>query len=62
MEAHPEVALFGNDHLLMVVRIILERGFWLSAAGIGASFAMLFQLNDQIVSRTFDPDEALRTG
>ena len=55
VEAHPTVDLFGRD--LAVLEIILERIFWLAAAGIGASFAMLFQLNDQIVSRTFDPDE-----
>jgi hypothetical protein len=54
-DAHPSVSLFGSD--LPVVEIILERVFWLAAAGIGASFAMLFQLNDQIVNRTFDPDE-----
>jgi hypothetical protein len=45
------------NHTMMIVKIILERVFWLAAAGIGASFAMLFQLNDQIVNRTFDPDE-----
>lgn len=54
-EAHPSVALFGSD--MPAVEIILERVFWLAAAGIGASFAMLFQLNDQILNRTFDPDE-----
>lgn len=56
VEAHPDITLF-NGHRYLVVRIILERVFWLSAAGIGASFAMLFQLNDQIVNRTYDPDE-----
>ena len=45
------------SHVMLVVKIILSRVFWLAAAGIGASFAMLFQLNDQIVNRTFDPDE-----
>lgn len=65
VEAHPEVNLThladpdGEDrHGLLIIRIILERVFWLSAAGIGASFAMLFQINDQIISRTYDPDEA----
>jgi hypothetical protein len=43
---------------LLVVKIVLERVFWLAAAGIGASFAMLFSLNDQIVTRTYDPDES----
>lgn len=56
VDAHPTVEVFGRD--LLVVEIILERVFWLAAAGIGASFAMLFQLNEQIVNRTFDPDEA----
>jgi len=54
-DAHPTVQLFNRD--MVIVEIILERVFWLSAAGIGASFAMLFQLNDQIVARTYDPDE-----
>lgn len=56
VDAHPTVEVFGRD--LVILEIILERVFWLAAAGIGASFAMLFQLNEQIVSRTFDPDEA----
>jgi hypothetical protein len=48
----------GDDQAgLLFLRVVLERVFWLAAAGIGASFAMLFQLNDQIVSRTYDPDE-----
>ena len=47
----------GDDHTLLIIKIILQRVFWLAAAGIGASFAMLFQLNDQIVTRTYDPDE-----
>lgn len=54
-EAHPTVTIFGRD--LVIVEIILERVFWLSAAGIGAAFAMLFTLNDQILARTYDPDE-----
>lgn len=68
VDAHGSVDIFGvegaeaaatarDNHTLMIVKIILERVFWLAAAGIGASFAMLFQLNDQIVNRTFDPDE-----
>lgn len=56
VDAHPTVQLFGRD--MVILEIILERVFWLAAAGIGASFAMLFQLNDQIVNRTFDPDES----
>lgn len=65
VDAHPDiditVALDGDKddrHGLLIIRIILERIFWLSAAGIGASFAILFQINDQIVTRTYDPDEA----
>jgi hypothetical protein len=67
VDAHQAIDVFGvegaarlsaDDHRMLVVKIILERVFWLSAAGIGASFAMLFQLNDLVVSRTYDPDEA----
>jgi hypothetical protein len=54
-EVHPTVQIFGSD--LVIVEIILQRVFWLSAAGIGAAFAMLFTLNDQILARTYDPDE-----
>jgi hypothetical protein len=68
VDAHRAIDLFGvegaepaatakDNHTFLIVKIILERVFWLAAAGIGASFAMLFQLNDQIVNRTFDPDE-----
>ncbi|HEX6909485.1 MAG TPA: hypothetical protein VF142_03790, partial [Longimicrobium sp.] len=58
LEAHPDIVLFSkDDHPLLILRVILERVFWLAAAGIGAAFAMLFTLNDQIVARTYDPDE-----
>ena len=68
VDAHRAIDVFGvegaepastakDNHTFLIVKIILERVFWLAAAGIGASFAMLFQLNDQIVTRTFDPDE-----
>jgi hypothetical protein len=71
VDAHTAVDVFGvegadpvpspraadENHTFLIIKIILERVFWLAAAGIGASFAMLFQLNDQIVNRTFDPDE-----
>ena len=69
VDAHPSIDLFKSDgataapggkvdhHGLLVIKIILERVFWLAAAGIGAAFAMLFALNDQITARTFDPDE-----
>lgn len=53
-EVHPRVAVFDG---LALLEIIMQRVFWLSAAGIGAAFAMLFTVNDQIVSRTYDPDE-----
>jgi hypothetical protein len=52
-EAHPEIQIFDDP----VIRVVMDRVFWLAAAGIGASFAMLFTLNDQILSRTYDPDE-----
>lgn len=54
IEANPRLEIFAG---LAVIEVILERIFWLSAAGIGASFAMLFQLNDEISARTFDPDQ-----
>ena len=54
-DAHPDVVIFKGK--LIMLEVVLERVFWLVAAGIGAAFAMLFQINDQIVSRTFDPDE-----
>lgn len=57
VEGPESAATAGDNHAFLIVKIILERVFWLAAAGIGASFAMLFQLNDQIVNRTFDPDE-----
>lgn len=67
VDAHPDIVLLAEEgandttrdnHSLLILKIILERVFWLAAAGIGASFAMLFHLNDQIVARTYDPDEA----
>lgn len=54
-DVHASVELFGRD--LAVLEVIMQRVFWLSAAGIGAAFAMLFTLNDQILARTYDPDE-----
>lgn len=70
VDAHASVDLFdvvhtpgeavrspADVHSMLVIKIILQRVFWLAAAGIGASFAMLFALNDQITARTFDPDE-----
>lgn len=68
VDAHSAIDVFGvepepgqppaaDDHRMLIIKIILQRVFWLAAAGIGASFAMLFALNDQITARTFDPDE-----
>lgn len=57
VEGPEPAASASENHTVMIIKIIMERVFWLAAAGIGASFAMLFQLNDQIVNRTFDPDE-----
>lgn len=57
VEEKPGEAKLADNHKLLVLKIILQRVFWLAAAGIGASFAMLFALNDQITARTFDPDE-----
>lgn len=69
VDAHSSVDLFDVElgrgerpgkhyDTLLVVKIVLERVFWLAAAGIGASFAMLFQLNEQVLTRTFEPDES----
>jgi hypothetical protein len=35
--------------------LLFNEVFWLAAAGIGASFAMLFRVNEFIVNRTYDP-------
>lgn len=35
--------------------LLVNELFWMSAAAIGASFAMLMQVNDFIVKRTYDP-------
>lgn len=35
-----------------------ENVYWLAAAGVGASFAILFQINESIAKGTFDPDDA----
>ena len=69
VDAHQSIDIYGvegaataaqsaDDHRMLVIKIILERVFWLAAAGIGASFAMLFQVNDLVVNRTYDPDES----
>lgn len=40
------------------VRVFLEEIFWMSAAGLGATFATLFEVNQQITARTYDPAAA----
>lgn len=35
--------------------VVFNQLFWMSAAGIGASFALLRQVNDYIVARNYDP-------
>ncbi|HEX6036528.1 hypothetical protein [Longimicrobium sp.] len=61
VQTHPEsdvlLARINLGQGVVVLKVILERVFWLAAAGIGASFAMLFQLNDEITARTYDPDQ-----
>jgi hypothetical protein len=37
---------------------LFENLYWLAAAGVGASFAVLFQINETIAKGTFDPDDA----
>ncbi len=37
------------------LEMLANQLFWMSAAGIGASFAMLMQVNGYIVRRTYDP-------
>jgi len=35
--------------------LLANEVFWLASAGVGASFAMLFQINEFIVNRSYDP-------
>ncbi|HEX8272699.1 MAG TPA: hypothetical protein VF615_08595 [Longimicrobiaceae bacterium] len=35
--------------------LLANEVFWLASAGVGASFAMLFQVNEFIVDRSYDP-------
>ncbi|HEX5724829.1 MAG TPA: hypothetical protein VFX98_05145 [Longimicrobiaceae bacterium] len=57
VDAHATVDLFVGRRMI-IFEVILQRVFWLSAAAIGASFAMLFQVNEFITNRTYDPDHA----
>ena len=42
----------------VVARVFLKEIFWMSAAGLGASFAALFEVNQHITGRTYDPATA----
>jgi len=46
-------SLFGP-----IAHAVAENIYWLAAAGVGASFAVLFQINESIAKGTFDPDDA----
>lgn len=37
------------------IALLANEVFWLASAGVGASFAMLFQVNEFIVDRSYDP-------
>ena len=54
------VAAARNGALIqsVAVRVFLEEIFWMSAAGLGASFATVFEVNQQITGRTYDPTTA----
>ena len=54
------VATVRNGALVesAAVRVFLQEIFWMSAAGLGASFATLFEVNQQITARTYDPATA----
>jgi hypothetical protein len=54
------VAAARNGALIesVAVRVFLQEIFWMSAAGLGASFATLFEVNQQITGRTYDPSAA----
>lgn len=54
------VAAARNGALIdsVAVRVFLQEIFWMSAAGLGASFATLFEVNQQITGRTYDPTTA----
>lgn len=54
------VATARNGELVesIAVRVFLDEIFWMSAAGLGASFATLFEVNQQITGRTYDPTTA----
>jgi hypothetical protein len=57
---HLMVATPGGDEVQMpaAAHALVENLYWLAAAGVGASFAVLFQINETIAKGTFDPDDA----
>jgi hypothetical protein len=54
VDAAPTVDLSAHA----VVDALVKNIFWLAAAGVGATFAILFQINEAIAKGTFDPDDA----
>ncbi|HEX8321501.1 hypothetical protein [Longimicrobium sp.] len=48
----------GEAQMSQVAHAFVENVYWLAAAGVGASFAVLFQINETISKGTFDPDDA----
>ena len=54
VDAEPNVSVVDSDAL----RVFLGEIFWMSAAGLGASFAILFQVNELIAARRFEPSDA----
>jgi hypothetical protein len=57
---HLIVVTPGGDDIQMgaAAHALVENLYWLAAAGVGASFAVLFQINETISKGTFDPDDA----
>ncbi|HEV2735036.1 MAG TPA: hypothetical protein VGV85_09355, partial [Longimicrobiaceae bacterium] len=45
----------GGMAELFGMPLFINEVFWLASAGVGASFAMLFQVNEYIVDRSYDP-------
>ncbi|HEX2190662.1 MAG TPA: hypothetical protein VHG51_17260, partial [Longimicrobiaceae bacterium] len=52
----PDVSHLSGDVLdSSGLDLLTNEVFWLASAGVGASFAMLFQVNEFIVNRSYDP-------
>jgi hypothetical protein len=49
---------FGVGQSTEPLHALAENVYWLAAAGVGASFAVLFQMNETIAKGTFDPNDA----